>query len=115
MWTGLSKKRRKIKPKCALTLFPCMERLGKTASYRITARRPLQRPTLQSSFSESVASTNKENEEAATFPVTTVSISQEECIVQLEAKAEALQKKCISPRSDCCLKEKIVLPGQFHK
>ena len=77
--------------------FISLERLGKTASYR-NRQATFAKTSLQSSFSESVAScsshsTNKENEEAATCPVTTVNISQEECIVQQEAKVEALQKE----------------------
>ena len=48
VWTGLSKKRRKIKPECAPTLFPWND-WGKRPP-TVTARRPLQRPTLQSSF-----------------------------------------------------------------
>ena len=48
VWTGLSKKRRKIKPECARTLFPWND-WGKRPP-TVTARRPLQRPTLQSSF-----------------------------------------------------------------
>ena len=60
----------------------------------------MQRPTLQSSFSEFVPScsshsTNKENEEAATCPVTTVNISQEQraTYLRIESKVEALQKE----------------------
>ena len=98
VWTGLSKKRRKIKPECAATLFPWND-WGKRPP-TVTARRPLQRPTLQSSFSEFVPScsshsTNKENEEAATCPVTTVNISQEQraTYLRIESKVEALQKE----------------------